>query len=42
VLARLATGMSEDQIIDNFPQLEEEDFRAVYDSAARIGRHVAL
>ncbi len=42
VLGWLAAGMSEDQIIDDFPELEKEDFRAVYDFAARIGRRVAL
>lgn len=42
VLGWLAAGMSEDQIIDDFPELEKEDFRAVYDFAARVGRRVAL
>ncbi|HWR50903.1 MAG TPA: DUF433 domain-containing protein [Bryobacteraceae bacterium] len=42
VLSWLAAGMSEDQIIDDYPELEKEDFRAVYDFAARLGRRVAL
>ena len=42
VLDWLATGMSEQQILDDYPELEREDFRAVYDYAARMGRRVAL
>jgi uncharacterized protein (DUF433 family) len=36
VLAWLAAGMSEDQIISDCPELEREDFRAVYDYASRV------
>jgi len=42
VLGWLAAGMSEDQIVSDYPELEREDFRAVYDYAARVGRRVAL
>ena len=42
VLAWLAAGMSEEQIIADYPELEKEDFRAVFDFAARVGRRVAL
>jgi uncharacterized protein (DUF433 family) len=34
VLDYLASGMSEDQILADFPELEREDFRAVYAFAA--------
>ena len=42
VLGWLAAGMSEEQIIDDYPELEKDDFKAVYDYAARVGRRVAL
>ena len=42
VLSWLAAGMTEDQILEDYPELEKEDFRAVYDYAARTGRRVAL
>lgn len=42
VLAWLAAGMSEEQIIADYPELERDDFRAVFDYAARTGRRVAL
>jgi uncharacterized protein (DUF433 family) len=34
--------MSEEEILDDYPELEREDFRAVYDYAARVGRRVAM
>jgi len=34
--------MSEREIIEDYPELEPDDFRAVYEYAARLGRHVAL
>ena len=34
VLSYLAAGMSEDEILADFPDLEREDFRAVYGFAA--------
>ncbi len=42
VLGWLAAGRSEDQIITDYPELERDDFRAVYEYAARVGRRVAL
>jgi uncharacterized protein (DUF433 family) len=42
VLGWLAAGMSEDEILEDYPELEREDFRAVYDYAARVGKRVAL
>jgi len=42
VLGWLAAGSSEEQILADYPELEKEDFRAVYDFAARVGRRVAL
>ena len=37
----LAAGMSEQEILDDYPELESEDFRAVYEFAARMGRRIA-
>ena len=34
--------MSEEQIIEDYPELEKDDFRAVYDYAGGLGRRVAL
>jgi uncharacterized protein (DUF433 family) len=42
VLGWLAAGVSEEEIIEDYPELEKDDFRAVYDYAARLGRRVAL
>lgn len=42
VLAWLASGMSESQILADYPELEAADFRAVFEYAARIGRRLAL
>ncbi|MGA7414502.1 MAG: DUF433 domain-containing protein [Bryobacteraceae bacterium] len=42
VLGWLAAGKTEDQIIEDYPELEKDDFRAVYEYAARMGRRVAL
>jgi uncharacterized protein (DUF433 family) len=42
VLGWLGTGLSEEQIIADYPELEKDDFRAVFDYAARVGRRVAL
>ena len=42
VLGWLANGMSEEQILEDYPELEKDDFRAVYEFAARMGRRVAL
>ena len=42
VLNWLAAGMSENQILEDYPELEPDDFRAVYEYAARVGKRVAL
>jgi uncharacterized protein (DUF433 family) len=42
VLNWLAAGMTEQQIPDDYPELESDDFRAVYEFAAKMGRRVAL
>lgn len=42
VLGWLAAGMSESQILSDYPELEPADFPAVFDYAARVGRRVAL
>jgi len=34
--------MTEQQILEDYPELEPDDFRAVYKFAARVGRRVAL
>lgn len=40
VLGWLAAGMSEEQIITDYPELEKDDFRAVFEYAARVGRRI--
>ena len=42
VLNWLAAGMSERQILDDYLELESDDFRAVYEFAAKMGWRVAL
>jgi uncharacterized protein (DUF433 family) len=42
VLSWLAAGKTEEQIIADYPELESEDFPAIYEYAARVGRRVAL
>jgi len=42
VLSWLAAGMTEREILDDYPELEPDDFPAVYDFAAHMGRRVAL
>ena len=42
ILGWLAAGRSESEILGDYPELEEADFRAVFDYAARVGRRVAL
>jgi uncharacterized protein (DUF433 family) len=42
VLGWLAAGMSEKEILADYPELEPEDFRLVFEYAARVGRRVAL
>jgi uncharacterized protein (DUF433 family) len=38
VLDMLASGMTEDEILDDFPYLEKADFPAIYAYAAQFGR----
>ena len=42
VLTWLAGGMTEQQILNDYPELRPEDFPAVYEVAARMGRRVAV
>ncbi len=42
VLGWLAAGRSEQQILEDYPELEKDDFRAVYEFASRMGRRVTL
>jgi uncharacterized protein (DUF433 family) len=42
VLGWLGSGMSEEQILEDYPEIEKDDFPAVYEFAARLGRRVAL
>lgn len=41
MLGWLASGRTEAEIIDDYPEPVHEDFLAVYDYAARFGRGVA-
>jgi uncharacterized protein (DUF433 family) len=41
VLGWLAAGVKEEQILSDYPDLEPEDFRAVFEYATRVGRRVA-
>ena len=41
VLDMLASGMTEDEILADFPYLEKADFPAVYAYAALVGRESA-
>jgi uncharacterized protein (DUF433 family) len=38
VLDMLASGMTEDEILQDFPYLEKADFPAVYAYASQLGR----
>jgi len=38
VLDWLAAGMTEDEILDDYPYLEKADFPAVYAYASQVGR----
>ncbi|MEQ1947124.1 MAG: DUF433 domain-containing protein [Bryobacteraceae bacterium] len=42
VLKWLAAGMTEQEILEEYPELEREDFRAVYEYAAKMGQRVAI
>lgn len=41
VLNWLAAGMTEQEILDDYPELQHEDFLAVYEYAAHLGKRVA-
>jgi uncharacterized protein (DUF433 family) len=38
----LASGMTEDEILREFPYLEKEDFRAVYDFCAKLPERISI
>lgn len=42
VLGWLGAGLTQEQILTDYPELEPADFQAVFDYAARVGRRVAL
>ena len=42
VLGWLGAGMTEDEILDEHPDLEKADFAAVYQYAAEVGRNAKL
>ncbi len=42
LLSYLASGMTEEEILKEFPDLENEDFKAVYDFFARLPDKVAV
>jgi uncharacterized protein (DUF433 family) len=42
VLGWLAAGVKEEQILADYPDLEPDDFLAVFEYATRVGRRVAL
>jgi uncharacterized protein (DUF433 family) len=42
VASYLASGMSEDEILKEFPYLEKEDFRAVYEFFASIPDRISV
>jgi uncharacterized protein (DUF433 family) len=42
VLGWLATGATQEQILEDYPDLEPQDFQAVFDFAVKMGRRVEL
>jgi uncharacterized protein (DUF433 family) len=42
VLGWLGAGVSQEQILEDYPDLEPDDFPAIFDFASRVGRRVAL
>jgi uncharacterized protein (DUF433 family) len=42
VLGWLGAGMSQAEILEDYPELESADFPAVFEFAARVGRRVAF
>ena len=41
LMSYLASGMTEEEILKEFPDLEKEDFKAVYDFFAHIPEKIA-
>jgi uncharacterized protein (DUF433 family) len=41
VLGWLAAGVTQEQILEDYPDLEPQDFQAVFDFAVKMGRRVA-
>ena len=42
VLKWMGAGMTQEQILTDYPELEPADFPAVFDYASRVGRRIAL
>jgi uncharacterized protein (DUF433 family) len=42
VLGWLAAGVKQEEILADYPDLEPDDFPAIFEYAARVGRRVAL
>lgn len=42
VLGWLSTGMTQDAILADYPELEADDFPAIFGYAVRVGRRVTL
>jgi uncharacterized protein (DUF433 family) len=42
VLGWLAAGATQAQILEDYPDLEPQDFQAVFDFAVKMGRRVEL
>jgi uncharacterized protein (DUF433 family) len=42
VLGWLAAGANQEQILEDYPDLEPQDFQAVFDFAVKMGRRVEL
>jgi uncharacterized protein (DUF433 family) len=42
VASYLASGMSEDEVLRDFPHLEKEDFQAVYEFFASIPERISV
>jgi uncharacterized protein (DUF433 family) len=42
VLGWLATGATQEQILEDYPDLEPQDFPAVFEFASKMGRRIAL
>ena len=42
VLNWLSAGMTEQQILEDYPELEHADFLAVYEYAVKVGRRVIV